>query len=349
MGAEGAAVAKRRIHADSLLDESDGALAAFLARNIAFAAVNAFLRSYDGGAPAPAHVQPFPGFNLGQRRTGDFPQVRQPFAIHILCQPGEQWRDDPVTVQHDGGADLDAAGADGEIFHDILPLGDAADSLNRHAGGLGDLRYAAQADRFDRHPGVAAERGMAMDRGQGFEGVDVHSHQYLHGVDCRDGIGAGCHDSPGDILNVAGVRRQFDHDRNADSFLHTGGDGCRHGFIFADGRPHIVFQPEVRAREIQLECVSAGFFHSARQVLPGFAIFIRHDAGDDAFAGKLPLQIPDRSIPIGHRFLREPFDVFKSGDVAGVVAQGGETVGDIGGDQVVGGAGFGYRAGPAQL
>ena len=43
MSAEGAAVAKGRIHVDSLLDESDGAFAAFLAGNIAFAAVDAFV------------------------------------------------------------------------------------------------------------------------------------------------------------------------------------------------------------------------------------------------------------------------------------------------------------------
>jgi hypothetical protein len=259
--------------------------------NIAFSATNAFLRGNDGGPPPPVHAQPLPSFDFGQCRADDFSQVPQSLAIHILFQPGEQRRDDLVAVQHDGGADLDAAGADCKIFHEILPMGDAADSRNRHVGRQGNLGHATQTDRFDRHPRITAERGVAVHCRQRFEGVDVHAHQYLHGVDRRDRVGAGRDDSLGDILNVAGVRRQFDHDRDADCGLHAGSDGRRHGFVFADGRSHIVFQPEMRAREVQLECIGTGFFHSAGQILPGLAIFIRHDAGDDAFVGKLPFQI----------------------------------------------------------
>src|SRR5579883_101980 len=76
-------------------------------------------------------VEVLPLHDARRRLADEVAELGKAFLVHPVRETGVELLDDPKAVMHDGGAELDAGGAQQHEFHGVGPGGDAADTGDR--------------------------------------------------------------------------------------------------------------------------------------------------------------------------------------------------------------------------
>ena len=173
-------------------------------------------------------------------------------------------------------------------------------------------------------------RGLAVDVGAWFEGVEVDAGDGVDGVDGGESVGAGALGGASGHADVGDVGRELDDDGSARSFLHPFRDLLAVFRHLADRGAHAALAHAVRAAEVELEAVGAGVFRALHDVMPGLAFGFDHERGDDDVLRVAALYFFDLAKVDFDGAVADEFDVVEAHHLLAVVVDGGVARADIG-------------------
>ena len=232
-------------------------------------------------------IEVLPLGDLGQREAAEIVEGAEAFFVHPVGEAVDHVFHDAIAVVHGGGADLHGAASEQDELGGLAPAGDAADAGDGQAdfGIGGDLLDQVQGDGLHRRAAIAAVRRAAAHVGARRERVEIDAGDGIDGVDGGEGVGAAAAGGARHGADVGDVGGELDEHRGAGHFLDPFGDHAGVVGHLADGAAHAALAHAVGAAEVQLEAVGAGVFGALDDVVPGFALGIDHQGGDDGVLG----------------------------------------------------------------
>ena len=259
----------------------DALVGAVLAGDIAEVAADALL-VIDAGDALPVEVEVLPLLESVDRFAAQVGEGLHSLGVEVGVKAVVHVLHDAEAIVHDGGADLEGGGAEGDELGGVAPGGDAADAgdgqVNVGVGGAG-LQHV-QGDGLHRRAAIAAVRAEAADGGLGHERVEVHVGDRVDRVDERDGVGPGAARGAGGHGDVGDVGRELDDDGDGGGLHDPARDFLDDGGLLADGGAHAALAHAVRAAVVELDAVGAGIGGALDELVPLFAR-LDHERGDD--------------------------------------------------------------------
>ena len=284
----------------------------------------------DAGDAFEIEVEIFPTAERVDGLADEFVHGLHAFAVEVGGEAFVHLFNDAEAAVHDGGANLDAGGAKGDVLGGVAPIADAADAGNREAdfGIFGAALDHVQGDGFHRRAAIAAVGRVTVDIGLGHEAVEVHIRNAVDRVDEGNGVGSGAFRGAGGVDDIGDVRREL-HDHRSGGDLHDpAGDFLGDIGILANGRAHAAFAHAVGAAEIELESVGASVLAALDEVVP-FLAGIGHERGDDGVAGPAFFDLGDFAEVRFDRAVADEFDVVEADDAHRAEVHRGVAGGDI--------------------
>src|SRR5690606_14982066 len=178
----------------------------------------------------------------------------------------------------------------------VAPGRDAPDARDRQAARLliaRDLGDHVHGDRLHRRAAIAAMRTLAVDRWLRREGVEVDGGDRRNRIDERNRVRAALACGARRIADVGYVGRKLHDDGHARVGLAPARDHLDVFGHLAYRRAHAALGHAVRAAEIELDAVGAGFLDQRQYRLPALLDTGHHDRHDKRSIRPLLLDLLD--------------------------------------------------------
>ena len=304
-------------------------MGAVFAGDVAEIAPDAFV-IVDAGDAFVIKVEVLPvgeAFDGGAGEVGD---AFVAFRVEVIREALVHVLDDAEAVVHDGGADLEAEGAEGEELGGVTPVADAADAGYReiHLGVGGAALHHVEGDGFDRGSAIAAVRAESAHVGLGGEGVEVDVGDAVDRVDQRDGVGPGAFGRAGGVDDIGDVRGEFDDDRNFGGFHDPADNRFGHVGVLSDRGAHAAFAHAVRAAEVKFDTVGAAVGGAFDEFVPALA-GVDHERGDDRVIRPAVFDFLDFAEVGFGRAVADQFDVVEADHALSAEVERGVAGGDV--------------------
>ncbi len=262
--------------------ERDGLVAGVFAGNVAAAALNTAVLVDDSLAHV-VQVQVAPVGHRGHGFAHDLAHTLEAHFVHVIRQTAFHFLHDLEAVHHGSRAHLHRTGAQGNKVQRIPPGADAANTADGQArsfGVAGDLGHHVQRNRLHGRAAVAAVAALATGAGRHGQGVGVHTHDGVDGVDQAHCICAPALGRTRRVADVGDVGSQLHDDGQLAVLLAPLGHHLDVLGHLAHCCAHAAFAHAVGAAEVEFDGIGAGVFHAGQYGFPACFLAGHHERDD---------------------------------------------------------------------